>query len=63
MMICLENGDILKCNIQNALKAANIDEEDSPAEAPRIYKPSLTIEVSYSIGYLYFIVSLKFHYS
>ncbi|XP_060559966.1 uncharacterized protein LOC132720010 [Ruditapes philippinarum] len=44
MMVCLENGDILKCNIQNALKPANVDEEDSSTEAPRIYKPSLVIE-------------------
>ncbi|KAL4219974.1 hypothetical protein ACF0H5_020385 [Mactra antiquata] len=41
IMISLENGDILKCNIENALKPSNIDEEDSSTEAPRIYKPSL----------------------
>ncbi|XP_053403091.1 uncharacterized protein LOC123554408 [Mercenaria mercenaria] len=44
MIVSLENGDLLKCNIQNALKPANVDEEDSPTDVPRIYKPSLIIE-------------------
>lgn len=44
MIVSLENGDLLKCNIQNCLQAANDFEEDSPTEAPRIYKPSLVTE-------------------
>lgn len=44
IIVSLENGDLLKCNIQNALKPANEDEADSSTEAPRIYKPSLITE-------------------
>lgn len=59
MIVSVENGDMLKCNIENALKPANIDEEDSPTDAPRIYKPSLVIEVQLLFLHIFYLQILK----
>ena len=47
MIVSLDNGDMLKCNIQNSLRNLNPEQEPANTECPRIYRPLLTREVSY----------------
>ena len=46
MVVSLDNGDILKCNIEDALKTINADQKPGDNEAPRIYRPLLNIQVT-----------------
>ncbi|KAH3805468.1 hypothetical protein DPMN_133771 [Dreissena polymorpha] len=41
-MVSLDNGDLLKCNIQDAIKNINPEQTDNVNDTPRIYRPLLT---------------------
>lgn len=53
MIVSLDNGDMLKCNIQNSLKTLNPEQEPANTECPRIYRPLLIREVNLTFIYCY----------
>ncbi|WAR27398.1 hypothetical protein MAR_013102 [Mya arenaria] len=44
VMVSLDNGDILKCNIQDAVKSINPEHLAVDNDCPRIYRPLLSIQ-------------------